>query len=232
MPHVNGSELPTALPELAARFQPLPGLYCAIAALHDCGSDALSALEADLLQPRSERRLQQSLAVRALARRLIADCGWDAAAPIGVAAQGWPQFPPPLSGSLSHSTLAAAAAVARRSDWIAVGIDIEPQQALPEGVAELVGNPAEWRQVAQLPGGVQRWGRALFGIKECFYKCMNPITGLWIEFDEVEVSLDASGTARLRPRSAAARQALTMRYDAKFGCAGNHVYATLGLRAE
>lgn len=232
MPHVNCPPLPTALPALSARFQPLPGLHCAIEALHDCRSDALSAVEADLLQPRSARRMQQSLAVRALARQLIADCGLDAGSPIGLAAQGWPQFPPQLCGSLSHSTQAAAAAVARRSDWIAVGIDIEPLQALPDGVAELVGNPAEWRQVAQLPGGVQRWGRALFGIKECFYKCMNPITGLWIEFDEVEVSLESTGTARLRPRSAATRQALTMRYDAKFGCAGNHVYATLGLRAD
>ncbi len=119
---------------------------------------------------------------------------------------GAPRWPAGVVGSIAHCDGCALAIAAPVSAWSGFGIDVEPSAALPEDAAALALTATErdWLQ-----GRDPRLGRALFCAKECVHKLVNPLTGAWLEFDEVMIELDPSTLAFLpRPRSAEAANAL------------------------
>lgn len=145
---------------------------------------------------------------RNLARRAIARRG-GAAGNIPRRTNGAPLWPPGWVGSLSHDAGHAAALVGRAEDFRALGVDIEPDEPLPADAATLVIGAREAAALAALPGGYARWSRALFGAKECVHKCVNPLSGAWLEFDEVEVHIDAGREAfRVEALSTSAKRAI------------------------
>lgn len=140
-----------------------------------------------------------SLAARHAARELLRAARYPPAA-IARRENGAPVFPPGLCGSLAHSAQACAAALSASAR--AVGVDLEPDVPLP----------ADARDYALIPA--ERSGDALarFCAKECVHKALNPLSGAWLEFDEVEIALCAENGAQsfsVNPLSAAARAALT-----------------------
>jgi 4'-phosphopantetheinyl transferase EntD len=174
----------------------------------ECVGDALGAElfveEREMVARAVEGRRQEFATVRSLARACLRRLGLPPA-PILAGAAGEPIWPTGVQGSMTHCPGYAAAAVGLRSSISAIGIDAEPDAPLADKVLTLVATPAERHRLAGVPvsPGGPSWDRLLFSAKEAVYKAWFPLVGQWLDFQEVEVSLDPTdGTftaALLRP---------------------------------
>src|SRR5215472_219176 len=147
-----------------------------------------------------EKRRQEFAAVRYCARAAMAKLGLPAV-PIVPGPRGAPQWPPGVVGSMTHCPDYRAAAVARVSEVITLGLDAEPHEALPPDVHGLVTIPAEQSQLTALAAAVPgvAWDRVLFSAKESVYKAWFPLMRCWLGFEEACVSIDpADGTFTAR----------------------------------
>jgi 4'-phosphopantetheinyl transferase EntD len=147
-----------------------------------------------------EKRRQEFTAVRYCARAAMARLGLPAV-PIVPGPRGAPQWPPGVVGSMTHCPGYRAAAVARVSEVITLGLDAEPHEALPPEVHGLVTIPAERSQLTALAAAVPSvaWDRVLFSVKESVYKAWFPLMRCWLGFEEACVSIDpADGTFSAR----------------------------------
>ncbi len=93
---------------------------------------------------------------------------------------------------MTHSAAYRAAAVARASDVVSVGIDAEPHEPLPKGVQRTIALPAEVAMLGRLAAGEPsvHWDRLLFCAKEATYKAWFPLAQRWLGFDDAEVTVD------------------------------------------
>lgn len=98
-----------------------------------------------------------------------------------------PVWPAGIVGSLSHDATTAACAISRQSAYLAIGIDVEPDSPMPEGTALMVPTPTEAARYA--PDILQ--SRLLFCIKEAAYKAFSTLDPRFLDFQDVEVDLDA-----------------------------------------
>jgi 4'-phosphopantetheinyl transferase EntD len=127
--------------------------------------------------------------VRILARELLGRLNRTNVV-IGRGASGAPIWPSGITGSLAHDEAVAVAAVSRTSDIVSLGIDIEPHEPLPEGIADEISTQSEQRRYPR------SWleSRRLFVAKEAVYKAVHPVDGVFLDFRDVEVDL-AKGIA-------------------------------------
>jgi 4'-phosphopantetheinyl transferase EntD len=123
-------------------------------------------------------------AARIVARQLLARLGRPAS-PIPRGASGAPVWPLDVVGSLAHDARVAVAAVGRRGEVGALGIDVEPFECLPSGLLDLVATPQEQREI----GNDSIQGRLLFAAKEAVYKAVYPLDHTFLDHHDVEVSL-------------------------------------------
>ncbi len=79
---------------------------------------------------------------RRCARAALAGLGL-AAVPIPQGPAGEPQWPAGVTGSITHCPGYRACAVARTADPAGLGIDAEPDEALPDGLIQAVATGAE-----------------------------------------------------------------------------------------
>ncbi|TGT35801.1 4'-phosphopantetheinyl transferase superfamily protein [Mesorhizobium sp. M8A.F.Ca.ET.165.01.1.1] len=129
---------------------------------------------------------RQSGAARIVARTLLGQLGFPQL-PILKTRSGVPIWPPGILGSLAHHDTVAAAAIAGTKRIAALGIDIEPNEPLPENLIELIATPNEQR-VYDLHL-LKR--RDLFVLKEAVYKAYFPLHKQFIEFHDVEIDIPA-----------------------------------------
>lgn len=122
-------------------------------------------------------------AARIVARRLLAQAGLGSCA-VPKASSGAPIWPPGIVGSMSHDSRVAVAAIAIRRDYAALGIDIEPKEALPPDLLDLVATPTERADIGEDP----RQGRLLFAAKEAVYKAVYPLDQIFLDHHDVEIS--------------------------------------------
>jgi len=141
----------------------------------------------DPTEPLERRRA--SGAARLAARAALASLGGPAGAALPRSPGRYPLWPEGFVGSLAHDDQTAAAAVARRADVAALGVDVEPAAPLPDDVAEIALFGAERADPAR--------GRLIFAAKEAVYKAINPLDGSALEYEDIAVDL-ASNQARLR----------------------------------
>src|ERR1700693_943053 len=123
-------------------------------------------------------------AARIVARQLLAQLGhtdW----PLPKTASGAPDWPAGIVGSLSHDAHLAVAAIAMRGTFRALGIDVEPAEALAPDLLDLVATPRERAAIEHDPHG----GRLLFAAKEAVYKAVHPLEGTFLDHHDVEVDL-------------------------------------------
>lgn len=145
------------------------------------------------------QRRREFVVARACARQALRRLGAPAGAiPKGPA--GEPQWPAGVVGSITHCTGFAAAAVARSSELLTLGIDAEPHEPLPDGVLALTASPAEIDHLdALLVADPQvHWGRLLFCTKEAIYKAWYPARQRWLGFEDADVRLSPDGSFRSR----------------------------------
>lgn len=155
------------------------------------------------------RRVHQSRCARALALELLDAQGVIADA-ILKGPVGQPVWPAGFVGSLAHTEGFAVATVAREEACLALGIDVEPAQPLPDDSARLVLRDEE-REWAESAGRAEPCaGRLIFCAKECVHKAVHPLRGAWLDFDEVCIDFDPALECFVpRPVSPAAKAAFS-----------------------
>ena len=122
-------------------------------------------------------------AARIVARQLLKGLGQpECALPRG--SGGAPTWPAGVVGSLAHDTRVAVAAVGRRDDVGAIGIDVEPAESLPPELLKLVATPQEQLRIDDDP----YQGRLLFVAKEAVYKAVYPLDQRFLDHHDVEIN--------------------------------------------
>ena len=113
---------------------------------------------------------------------------------IHIGGKGEPIWPSNVVGSITHSHGYAAAAVARKSDIMSVGLDAEIDEPLSSKALQRISNHQE-EEWAKTVGGalVQHPGKVLFSAKEATYKAWYPITQEWLGFKEVLINFHDQG---------------------------------------
>jgi 4'-phosphopantetheinyl transferase EntD len=191
----------------------LPASVAAVEAFGDLPDAELFPAEDADIGPAIHTRRREFATGRACARAALARLGEP---PVAILRgdRGSPAWPPGIVGSITHCAGYRAAAVGRAADLLAIGLDAEPDQPLPDGVLNVVSLAAERDRLRDLarsaPG--PSWDRMLFCAKETVYKAWFPLTGRWLGFEGAEITLDPAGTftARLlEPGPAAGGRELT-----------------------
>lgn len=137
-----------------------------------------------------DKRRNDFATARACARRAMAGLGLP---PVAVlhGHRGKPLWPEGIVGTLTHCAGYRAAALARATDVLSLGIDAEPHAPLPTGVRELVTLPAERERIGppapEGTGGIH-WDRILFSAKESVFKTWYPVTGVELDFVEADLT--------------------------------------------
>ena len=178
-------------------------LLPAVAAVEEFGdrADAVLFPEEEAVIGRAvEKRRREFTTGRACARAALARLGQP---PVAIlrGERGSPDWPAGIVGSITHCAGYRAAAVARATEVLAIGLDAEPDQPLPDGVLgaiSLAAERASLRDLARSAPGPS-WDRLLFCAKESVYKAWFPLTGRWLGFEQARITLDpAAGTFTAR----------------------------------
>ncbi|MEU3480020.1 4'-phosphopantetheinyl transferase superfamily protein [Streptomyces sp. NPDC033753] len=163
----------------------VPGSVATAWRLDDSEPVTLFPEETALVVNSVERRQQEFATVRLCARLALGRFGVPEA-PLTPGPRGEPRWPTGIAGSMTHCEGYRAAAVARTTDVVSLGIDAEPAGPLPDGVLAVVSLPEERRHLAALEArspGVS-WEKLLFSAKESVFKTWYPLTGRELDFDE------------------------------------------------
>jgi len=135
-----------------------------------------------------ERRKREHAIGRGCARRALSQLGF-APVPILSGKKREPLWPAGVVGSITHCEGFSAAAVAKDSELLAIGIDAEVHGPLPEGVLERISLPEERERLANAPAGTH-WDRLLFSAKEATYKAYYPLAQAWLGFEQASITFD------------------------------------------
>ena len=173
----------------------LPATVASAEAFTDPPDVLLFPQEQALMATMAGGRRREFATARSCARTALAELGVTPA-PILRGEHGEPRWPPGFVGSITHCAGYRAAAAARAMDVLAIGVDAEPGEPLPDGVLDIVSGPGERERLrglaAAAPGTC--WDRLLFSAKESVYKAWFPLTGRWLGHQDVDLSIDPGGT--------------------------------------
>lgn len=179
-------------------------LPASVVAVETHGDDGLQDAP---LYPEEEARVARAVAKRRREFAAVRACARRAMEKLGVPPQpvlpgdmGAPCWPAGLIGSMTHSDAYAAAALARATDLVSLGIDAEPHGPLPDGVLGSVSLPAERERLTRLAARqpAVHWDRLLFSAKESVYKAWFPLTGRWLDFSEADIEVFTDPGPELR----------------------------------
>src|ERR687891_293388 len=167
----------------------------------DVPESTMFSEEAAAVASAGAERRREFGTVRWCARKALRQLGVSAV-PILPNEDRAPRWPVGVVGSMTHCAGYRAAVVARSGELCGVGIDAEPHAALPTDVLELVLRDEERAGLVALAatGPDLHWDRIVFCAKEAVYKAWFPLTGSWLDFEDVSITVRLDGTfgARLR----------------------------------
>lgn len=152
--------------------------------------ELLLEAEAAIIGRASPRRRADFAAGRDCARRALRRAGYRDA-PLLRGANGAPQWPCGVVGSLTHGAGLCCAVVARARDARAVGIDVESAVGLDADLRRLVCTPSELAHHRSLDASFGDWPKLTFSAKEAVYKCLSPILRRFVDFGEVMIEFGA-----------------------------------------
>jgi len=157
----------------------------------------LAAAELPPTARMSPRRYAEYSAGRAHARQALGQLGVDSPV-VGVGPGRAPRWPAGFVGSISHAGDLVLAVAAPSSRIRAIGVDVEQAVPLDPDLVERVCRPGELAAPGPTAGSPART-KLIFSAKESVYKCMAPATGVFLEFEDVELLFEA-GVDRFRAR--------------------------------
>jgi 4'-phosphopantetheinyl transferase EntD len=163
-----------------------------------CDDDVEASLfpEEELVVGRAvEKRRREFTTARMCARAALQELGFPAA-PIPTGERGEPLWPEGVVGSITHCDGYRACAVARSSEIVTVGIDAEPNAALPSGLLGDIARPEERPGLRRLGSEFPdvHWDRLLFSAKESVYKAWFPLARRWLGFEDAVIAIDPSAS--------------------------------------
>jgi len=176
-----------------------------VAAIESFGDDPAAVLfpqERAAIARASESRRREFATARACARTAMTRLGLSAVAVLP-GPRGAPQWPEGVTGSITHCAGYRAAAVALTRDVVSLGVDAEPNEALPDhGMLELIALGEERVRLGELAAWIPGicWDRLLFSAKESVYKTWFPLARRWLGFESADIVIDpreGTFTARL-----------------------------------
>jgi len=101
-----------------------------------------------------------------------------------------PIWPEGIVGSISHCDSLTGAIVAKSSDHVSIGLDIEEIGRVTPDLWDLVFTEKERKYLFGLSKSeIELKSTAIFSIKESFYKFQYPLTKTFLDFLDVEVAL-------------------------------------------
>jgi len=184
------------LEDSASRIFPRP---CAIAVQRFDRDDIPLPSPADVaLVNAVEKRRREFSAGRVAADTALKTLGIaESRIPVGPARN--PVWPAGITGSIAHSSGFAIAAVARQTEIAALGLDLEPIDALGSDLWPNILTEMESRRISEKSRDRQvPMATVIFCIKESFYKLQYPLTGRWVDFSDVDVGFEPeAGTISL-----------------------------------
>ena len=150
----------------------------------------LFADEASDVASAVRKRKLEFAAGRTCARGALAALG-IAAQPLRVAADRRPNWPRGALGSITHTDGYCAAACASRASFAGVGIDAERVGRLEPDLWPDICTPHELAWLSSLPPHVRAtMATLIFSAKEAYYKCQYEYTRAWLDFHDVQVTID------------------------------------------
>jgi 4'-phosphopantetheinyl transferase EntD len=178
----------------------LPASVIVVEARDDV-TDAILFPEEELALGKAvEKRRREFTTARVCARAALEKLGLPVA-PILSGARGEPLWPAGVVGSITHCEGYRACAVARSSEMVTVGIDAEPNAALPDGLLTDIARPEELPLLRRLQSESPQvhWPRLLFSAKESVYKAWFPLAERWLGFEDAVITIDRhAGTFQAR----------------------------------
>ncbi|MBT2404448.1 MULTISPECIES: 4'-phosphopantetheinyl transferase superfamily protein [unclassified Streptomyces] len=167
---------------------------------YDAALTALYPQEVAAVASARPKRRQEYANVRMCARRAMGELGVPPA-PVLSGGRGEPLWPDGIVGSMTHCPGFRAAAMARSSAFLGLGIDAEPNLPLAEDLLEFIALPQERARVEALmrssPGVC--WDRLLFSAKEAVFKVWFPLAERGLDFTQADIRIDpGSGTFSAR----------------------------------
>lgn len=183
------------------------------------------------------KRIQEFAGGRLCARRALSEFG-IVDYPLRINHDRRPHWPAPVIGSISHTAGLSGAVIARRSQFRAVGLDIETVADVTPEIWPFICSPEDRALLDSLSKPEQdRCAALIFSAKEAFYKCQYAVTQQWLEFDDVTLDICASdldsGSFSLRARrSIALSQHATMPVFGRFTFHGNLIVTGIALGAR
>lgn len=155
--------------------------------------DALPDVERQAISRAVESRRREFAAGRALARSLISRLGAPPG-PIPVGPSRAPVWPRGIVGSIAHTAGVCVAAAGHEQRTRSIGIDVEPDAPLKAELWEPICTPAEQTWISSQPPEIRgKSARLLFSAKESLFKCLHPVTGVWVDFRDVTVTIHPAG---------------------------------------
>lgn len=208
------------------------GLVAAVAVPEPASPAVLYPEEFAAVRDASEKRQGEYAAVRQCARLAFERLGLPPVA-IVTGPDRAPRWPDGVVGSFTHTPGCYAAVVALGTYLAGVGVDAEPDAALPDGVGERVLSAAERHRAARLPGDGPAWDRLTFCAKEAVYKACQPLLGGWLGFDEAEVAVEPDGTlqAHLLTRAPEVAGVIVRDLPGRWASDGRHLLAAVTIRS-
>ena len=140
-----------------------------------------------LIRSVSEKRRKEFIAGRVCAREAMRHLG-VAVGPIGRLPSGAPRWPELVTGSISHTDGFAVAAVCRTGRATSIGIDVENVSSMSEEIWPLLFTSGELERILN-NRDKNLMATIMFSAKESFYKGQSIITGEWLDFLDVEISV-------------------------------------------
>lgn len=167
------------LPEAIERLA-VPGIL--IGHRFVVAGDERALLPEEVIVSNRTKNHRASGAARIVARELLARAGYGICA-IPKLPSGAPIWPAEMVGSLAHDSDVAVAAIAPRRSFANIGIDVEPAEALPFELLNIIATPLEQSTLASYRYG----GRLLFAAKEAVYKAVAALDQVFLSHHDVEV---------------------------------------------
>ena len=165
----------------------------------DAPESTMFSTEAAAVAGAVAERRREFGSVRYCARTALRQLGVPPV-PILPGADRAPRWPAGVVGSMTHCAGYRAAVVARSHELGGVGIDAEPHAALPADMLDLVLRDEERARLLTLAGAEpgRHWDRIVFCAKEAVYKAWFPLTGRWLDFEDVSITVHPDGTFEAR----------------------------------
>lgn len=169
----------------------LPAAVVAVETRSDPVDIVLFSEEEAALGQAVEKRRREFTTARGCARRALQRLGLPPM-PIPAGSRGEPLWPAGIVGSITHCEGYRACAVACAKELVTIGIDAEPNEALPPGVLAAIARAEELPQLRRLARAAPEvhWDRLLFSAKESVYKAWFPLAGRSLGFEDAVLTID------------------------------------------